>query len=158
EFLLLGAGARGTALGGAYAALATDISSLYYNPAGTAQLEHSGAMVSSYNYVDGTRYVWGGIGMPMGGGARSFGLQVGNFGFSDQPEYTVDEPDGTGRTYSVAETFVGGTYAQNFSDRFSAGVTVKFITDKLADVSASAFAVDFGTSFHATTGGRPIRA
>jgi len=38
EFLLLGAGARGTALGGAYAALATDVTAMYYNPAGLAQL------------------------------------------------------------------------------------------------------------------------
>ena len=39
EFLLLGAGARGTALGGAFAAIATDISSLYYNPAGAAMID-----------------------------------------------------------------------------------------------------------------------
>ena len=39
EFLLLGAGARGTALGGSFAAIATDISSLYYNPAGAALIE-----------------------------------------------------------------------------------------------------------------------
>src|SRR5207302_8633925 len=38
------------------------------------------------------------------------------------------------------------------------GITGKFISDKLGKVSASAFAVDFGTSFHASAGGRPIRA
>ena len=36
EFLLLGAGARGAALGSAYASIANDVSALYYNPAGTA--------------------------------------------------------------------------------------------------------------------------
>ena len=36
EFLLFGAGARGTALGGAFVALAMDASALYYNPAGVA--------------------------------------------------------------------------------------------------------------------------
>jgi len=56
EFLLLGAGARGLALGGAYAALSTDISALYYNPAGIAQLTRPGAMVSTYSYVADTRY------------------------------------------------------------------------------------------------------
>ncbi|PYO85663.1 MAG: hypothetical protein DMD65_00360 [Gemmatimonadetes bacterium] len=158
EFLLLGAGARGAALGGAYAALATDVTSLYYNPAGLAQLARPGAMVSTYSYVADTRYSWVGIGFPLAGGARAVGLSLGTFGFSDQPVYTVDQPDGTGQTYSVAETFVQATYGQNFSDRFSAGFSVKFINDKLADTRAGAFAVDFGTNFHATIGERPIRA
>jgi len=158
EFLLLGASARGAALGGAYSALATDISALYYNPAGVAQLDHAGAMVSTYSYVADTKYTWAGLAFPISGGSRSFGFQVGNFGFSNQPVYTVDQPDGTGGTYSVAETFAGGTYAQNFSDRFSAGVTAKIISDKLGEVTGSALALDFGTSFHANTGGRPIRA
>ncbi len=158
EFLLLGASARGTALGGAYAALSTDVSALYYNPAGVAQLDHAGAMVSTYSYVADTRYTWAGIAFPMSGGARSFGFQVGNFGFSNQPVYTVDQPDGTGGTYNVAETFAGATYAQNFSDRFSAGFTAKIISDKLGEATGSAFALDFGTSFHASTANRPIRA
>src|SRR3989475_8566786 len=68
EFLLLGAGARGAALGGAYAALATDVTSLYYNPAGLAQLSRPGAMVSTYSYVADTRYSWVGIGVPLAGG------------------------------------------------------------------------------------------
>src|SRR3989442_1441442 len=157
-FLLLGAGARGTALGGAYAALATDVTALYYNPGGLAQLSRPGAMVSTYDYVAGARYSWLGIAFPLTGGARSVGLSAGTFGFSDQPVYTVDNPDGDGRTYSVAETFIAGTYAQNFSDRFSAGFSFKFITDKLGETRAGAFAVDFGTSFHATIGTRPIRA
>jgi hypothetical protein len=158
EFLLLGAGARGAALGGAFAALATDLTAMYYNPAGLAQLPRPAAMFSSYQYVADTRYSWAGIAFPMSGGVRSIGVSLGTFGFSDQPVYTVDNPDGDGRTYSVSETYVGFTYGQNFSDRFSAGFTAKFINDGLGETSASAFAVDFGTSFHAMIGSRPIRA
>src|SRR2546428_3886344 len=73
EFLLLGAGARGAALGGAYAALATDVTSLYYNPPGVAQLSRPRAMVSTYSYVADTRYSWVGIGFPLAGGARALG-------------------------------------------------------------------------------------
>lgn len=157
EFLLLGAGARGLSLGGAYAALATDISSLYYNPAGAAQIARPGVSVSTYNYAVSTRYIWAGLALPMSGGARTVGLQIGNFGFSDQPVYTVENPDGDGTKYSVSQTFVGGTYAQNFSDRFSAGMTLKLISDALGKTSANAFAVDFGTNFHAQAMGKPIR-
>src|SRR5258708_15700236 len=131
EFLLLGASARGLALGGAYAALATDISALYYNPAGVAQMSRPGAMVSSYNYIANTRYVWGGLAPPMARGVHAVGGQVGNFGFSCQPVYTGGHPTGDGTSYSVAETFAGVTLAQNFSDRFSAHTHRKVISLKL---------------------------
>ena len=157
EFLLLGAGARGTALGNAYSALATDISALYYNPAGLALMSRPGAMVGNYNYVAGTKYSWAGVAFPMSGGARAFGIQLGTFGFKDQPVYTVDAPDGNGSVYSVAETFAGATISQNFSDRFSAGITAKFLFDQLGDATGSAFAVDFGTHFHAMLGQKPIK-
>jgi len=158
EFLLLGAGARGAALGGAFAALSTDLTAMYYNPAGLAQMSRPAAMFSSYRYVADTRYSWAGIAFPMAGGVRSIGVSLGTFGFSDQPVYTIDNPDGDGRTYSVSETYIGFTYGQNFSDRFAAGFTAKFIRDGLGQTSATGFAVDFGTNFHASIGARPIRA
>jgi hypothetical protein len=157
EFLLFGAGARGTALGGAFAAMATDVSSLYYNPGGAALLPRAGASFSTYDYVADTRYSWGGLAFPFSGGARTFGLQIGTFGFDNQPVYTVDQPEGTGAVYSVSQTFAGATFAQNFSDRFSAGVTAKVVSDQLGEVSATAFAVDFGTSFHTMLANHPIR-
>jgi uncharacterized protein UPF0164 len=157
EFLLLGAGARGTALGGAYTAIANDVSALYYNPAGAALMTRPGFMVGTYDYVADTRYSWGGIAFPFSGGSKTFGVQVGTFGFKDQPVYTAEQPDGTGATYDVSETFVGLTYAQNFSDRFSAGVTAKYVSDNLGDASGQAFAVDFGTNFHAALNGHPVK-
>jgi hypothetical protein len=158
EFLLLGAGPRGAALGGAYAALADDVEALYWNPAGLALMERPGVTVASYSYLADTRYSWGGVAFPMSGGQRAIGLQIGTFGFSDQPIYTLENPEGDGSTYGVAQTFVGMTYSQNFSDRFSAGITGKFISDRLGAASGTGFAVDFGTNFHAQVGPRPIRA
>jgi len=157
EFLLFGAGARGTALGGAFAAVTTDVSAMYYNPAGLAQMPRPGAMVGTYDYLADTRYTWGGVALPFSGGQRAIGVQLGTFGFQDQPVYTVDQPDGTGGTYSVSETFVGLTLAQNFSDRFSAGVTVKGIFDQLGQASGQAFAADFGANFHSLLSNHPIR-
>jgi hypothetical protein len=157
EFLLFGAGARGTALGTAFSAIATDVSALYYNPAGIALMPRAGAMVGTYDYVADTRYSWGGIAFPFGGGSRSVGIQVGTFGFKDQPVYTAEQPDGTGSVYSVSQTVAGITFAQNFSDRFSAGITAKGVFDNLGEASGQAFAVDFGTNFHAQLSGHPIR-
>jgi hypothetical protein len=157
EFLLLGAGARGTALGGTYAALANDVSAVYYNPAGTSLASRPGVLLSTYSYVADTRYSWGGLILPFSGGQRAFGVQLGTFGFKDQPVYTADQPDGTGARYSVHETFAGLTFAQNLSDRFSVGITAKGVFDQLGDVNGSAFAIDFGTNFHAALSNHPIK-
>lgn len=157
EFMLLGAGARGTALGGAYSAIANDASALYYNPAGIALMSRPGVVVGTYDYVADTRYSWGGVAFPFDGASKSVGVQAGTFGFKDQPVFTVDQPEGTGATYDVSETFLGLTYAQNFSDRFSAGITAKYISDNLGDANGKAFAVDFGTNFHAALKGHPVK-
>jgi hypothetical protein len=111
------------------------------------------------SYVADTRFNWVGFAVPFSGGSRGFGVSIANFGFGEQPVYTVDDPEGTsGEVYSVNETVVGLTYAQQFSDRFSAGITAKLIDDVLGKTSGRAFAVDFGTNFHAMVGGRPLRA
>jgi hypothetical protein len=159
EFLLIAPSARGAALGGGFAALTTDLSAVYFNPAGLAQLSQPGIAASNMTYVADTRYNWIAFAVPFSGGARAIGLSVSSFGFGDQREYTVDDPEGTsGEVYSVNQTAVGLTLAQQFSDRFSAGFTAKFINDQLGNTSGQAFAVDFGTNFHATVGGRALRA
>jgi hypothetical protein len=157
EFLLLGASARGAALGNAFQAIVNDVSALYYNPAGAALMDGPGALLSTYSYVAATHYSWGGLAFPFSGGSRAVGLHLGTFGFKDQPEYTVDLPDGTGSTYSVSESYLGLTYAENFSDRFAAGITFKGVFDQLGAVSGSAFAVDFGTNFHSALNNHPIK-
>ena len=159
EFLLIPATARGAAVGGAFAALVNDLGSIHYNPAGLALMERPGVMANTMNYVASTSYTYGAFGIPFAGGSKAVGFGVTTFGFSDQPVYTVDDPQGaSGNVYSVRETAITGTYSQQFSDRFSAGLSAKYISDQLGDVSGSAFAVDFGTNFHSMLAGRSIRA
>lgn len=157
EFLLLGANARGAALGGSYVTMATDVGGLNANPAATALMTRPGAQFSQLDYVVDTKLNWAAIAFPFAGGARAFGIQLGTFGFSDQPVYTVEFPDGTGEFYDVSETFAALTFAQNFSDRFSVGLTAKGVFDQLGQASGSAFALDFGTHFHSSLSGKPIR-
>ena len=159
EFLLFPVNARGAALGNAFAAMSNDVSAVHYNPSQLALLPRPGLQVSSMSYVADTRYNWIAVGFPSGGGSRAFGLSIGSFGFSDQPVYTVDDPEGlAGEVYSVSQTVIGASFAQRFSDRFAAGFTAKLIQDQLGRTSGRAFAVDFGTTFTADMSGKPLRA
>ena len=88
EFLMIGAGARGAALGGGYAAIADDIEALYWNPAGAALMTRPGVAVSTYEYVAETRYSWVGVAFPMGGGERVIGFHR-DFQRSFRPEHPL---------------------------------------------------------------------
>jgi hypothetical protein len=51
QFLKIGVGARGVAMGESFSAVANDVSALYYNPAGLAQMADNQAMASHTQYV-----------------------------------------------------------------------------------------------------------
>ena len=157
-FLTLPADARGAALGGSYAALANDISAAFYNPAGLALMGSNQAMFNYTSYVADTRHMAAALGWSLRGGEWGLGLSISNFGFDDQPVYTEEEQDGNGESYSVSNTAVGLTLSLQFSDRFSAGITPRLVTEQLGRASATGFTIDFGTNYHGEVAGRPLRA
>ena len=157
EWLLIPVGARATALGSAFSSLSTDVTAMYWNPAGLSMLTGGSAALSAMEYVADTRSLWFGVATPFGSGQQSVGLSIGTFGFDDQPRYTVDQPNGTGQTYGVSNAVIGVTYGQRFNDRFSFGLTGKYVSESLADATASALALDIGTLYQTELGGRTIR-
>jgi len=162
EFLQFGAGARGMALGGGFSAIVDDVSALHYNPAGLTFMDGPEANLTVMPYFADTDYYWTGLAFPFGDGDYGFGISMGHFGFSDQPIFTeADETGESGQFYGVSETSIALTLAHKFIDRFSAGISVKFINDDLATgalsgASASTVALDFGVNFHSELGNRPI--
>ena len=157
-FLTLPGEARGAALGGSYASLVSDISSVFYNPAGLALMGSNQAMFSYTGYIADTRHITAAAGWSLRGGEWGLGVSLSNFGFSNQPVYTETDQEGSGETYSVSNTAVGLTAALQFSDRFSAGITGRYVTEQLGRASATGFTVDFGTNYHGELAGRPVRA
>jgi len=158
QFLTLPGDARGAALGGSYAALVSDVGSMFWNPAGLALGTTSQAAFSYTKYVADTHHLWAGISTPLRGGEWAVGVSLTSFGFNNQPIYTEDQQEGTGDTYSVTETAIGFSFALQFSDRFSAGFTPKLISESIAGANGTGFGIDFGTNYHSNLLGRPIRA
>lgn len=157
EFLLLGAGARGMALGSGYAAIVRDVESTYYNAAGLPLMEQPTVALSMMSYFADTDYLWAGLAMPLSNGEWGLGFSIQSWGFSDAPLTTEADPLGeSGLQYDVRETAFGLSFAHAFIDRFSGGVTLKYITSQLGQTDGSAFAVDVGTNFHTEWNGRPI--
>lgn len=158
EFLLLPAGGRGAALGQAFTAIADDATALYWNPAGIGFLRQGSAHVSRLDYLVGTSYTWAGVALPVGTGTWVVGAQFGGFDFGEAPVTTVAEPEGTGSFYDNSMFVGGATLAMNVTDRFTVGVSGKFIQESFANTRGSTFAADFGTNYHTLVAGRPFRA
>jgi len=162
EFLEFGSSARGMALGGAFSTIADDVSAMHYNPANLVFLPGAQAALTVMPYFADTDYYWAGLAFPFSDNDFGFGVFLGRFGFGDQPVYTEADAEGlSGETYGVNEVVAGMSFAHAFIDRFSAGGTVKFISDDLAGgalagAKASTVSFDFGVNFHSELWNNPI--
>jgi len=73
SFLKLGVGARATAMGEAFTAVADDSTSLYWNPAGLASLKGSELSASYSNWFQGISHGYLSLGFPLGRTAVGIG-------------------------------------------------------------------------------------
>ena len=146
NFLKIGVGARATAMGDAYVALSNDISSIYWNPAGLATLKNNEALFQTTNWLLGTHlYFFGACyRIPSIG---TIGLSINSFSSGDIQETTIWEPDGTGRKFNTSNFLGGLTYSRQMTDRFSVGITLKYISERLDRESAGSVAIDVGGIF-----------
>jgi hypothetical protein len=62
-------------------------------------------------------------------------------------ETTAFQPTGRGQTFDAGMMTFGFSYARSFTDKFSAGGTIHFIHEGLAEFSQQTYAVDVGTLY-----------
>lgn len=147
QFLKLGAGAAGASMAEAQAAAADDVYAAYYNPAGLALLARPMMGAMHAQYLQGSRYQYGAMALPLGEGSRNVvGLSIANLGVSDLERRTQDTDLPVGY-FDAANFAYSLTYARRATDRLSLGVTGKAVSVKIDDVSGSAFAADIGLRY-----------
>lgn len=151
NFLEIGVGARGMAMGGAFAAATDGPTALYWNPAGIA-VDPMFSAAFSYNrmYADfDIDHFFGGVTLPVGQGAVGFhvlGLTSGEI-----PRTTEDYPEGGdpayGETFSWSDIAVGASYARQVTDRLVVGLTLKYAQSGIKNAQASFWGGDAGIQF-----------
>lgn len=141
DILSIPVGARAMAMGEAYTALADDVSSLYWNPAGIALLNQSQASFMYNKSIMDETYSHGAVGTPLENGGLAASLSYLSFGKIDGYD-THGVPTGNVNAYSGVAT-VGGAW---LGDNWSAGFNAKGVQGSLADVTATGFASDLGVN------------
>jgi hypothetical protein len=148
KFLNLGVGPRGNAMGGAFTSVASDVSALYWNPAGVAGLADRQAMFSHAELFQDLdiRLNYVALAIPAGD-VGTFGVSVTALDFGSMDVTTEYYPDGIGETFSANSYAFGLSYARRLTEDFAAGITVKYIREEIQQSVASGIAFDVGTVF-----------
>ena len=165
EFLNIGAGARGLAMGSAQVATTTDATAGYWNPAGLVGVkDHPNLNLMHAEYFAGiAKYDFGALAIPVKDNKRTLGLSVLRFAIDDIPNTLfLVEPDGSInynniKTFSSADWAFLLSFAQNIKAKgnksMSFGANAKVIYRKVGSfATAWGFGLDAGFQLHGKRG------
>lgn len=152
-FLEIGVGARAMGMGGAFVAVANDASATFWNPAGIVWSDNIQIEASHTAWFMDTKFDFLSGVIPLPHLNSAIAVSFTTIGFGEQPVRTVDRPTGTGEKYDARDYSVGITWATALTDRFSFGLSAKFLSSRIWHESASAFALDFGIFYNTALDG-----
>ncbi len=161
EFLNIGAGARGLAMGNAQVASVSDATAGYWNPAGLVGVKdvpNAGIMHADY-FAGIAKYDYASLAIPVQDNKRTLGFSILRFAVDDIPNTLfLVEPDGS-INYGNIQSFSSADYAfllsfaqhiKNTEERkLSFGINAKVIHRKVGSfATAWGFGVDAGVQMH----------
>ena len=163
EFMALGVGGRALGMGGAFVAIANDVTAGYYNPAGLANVNYPQlALMHSEQFGNLVNYDYGGVVIPYSTD-MSFGLSVMRLGVDGIPDTRNALYDANGDgiidinddrlDYSKITEFSNQdwafylTFAKRQSQNFYWGVNAKIIRRDLAEYGATGIGFDVGAYY-----------
>ncbi|HLP16565.1 MAG TPA: PorV/PorQ family protein [Bacteroidota bacterium] len=150
QFLGNSVGAKAIAMGSAFVASNDDVTGIYWNPGAFVQAKKSEFVFTNSEWLAGTKFRWFGLMIQLGDNA--LGLTLTQLDYGEDEVTTVDNPEGTGDRWSAADIAAGLSYSRQLSDRFSMGATVKYVSQRIYNETASSVTFDMGllyvTDFH----------
>lgn len=169
EFMAIGVGGRALGLGGAYAALAGDVTAGYWNPAGLSRLSYPQiTLMHDERFAGLVNYDYGAAAVPFGKDV-TFGFSVIRLGVDNIPNtqnagvdvngnplppdqwQNVDRIDPNRVTYfNAADWAFYVSYARRLDERFSYGVNLKLIRRDLELASATGIGFDIAAQYRLT--------
>ena len=143
NFLEIGFGASGTAMGDAQVSMANDVSSMYWNPAGLARLKSSEVMFVNQPWIADMNASFSAAALVLPSiGTLGVGVIMMNYGEMEVTSMSMQE--GTGEKFTPKDMAIYVSYARNLVNWFSFGASGKFISSNIWHMSATALAFDLG--------------
>ncbi len=146
SFLDIGIGARSLAMGGAFTAVANDATALYWNPAGITNILQPTAHFYYAPWFVDIDFTHGAAVVPLGR-MGTLGLSITSVTMDEMKVRTLQVPEGTGELFEVSNLALATTYARKLTDRFSFGLNIKLVQEKIWHMNANVIAADVGCLF-----------
>lgn len=149
-FLTLGVGGRSLGMGEASSASTGDPAALHYNPATLTTVGRTTLAFMHRSWIGGTNadHLAGAADF----GAVSLGMTVYSVSVSDIE--VRDTPGPATSTFTARNAALGITVGYEFSPGFSAGLSLKYLYEKILVEDASGTAADFGALYTTPFGAR----
>ncbi len=165
EFMATGFGGRALAMGGAHTALANDVTSAYWNPAGLMRMEYPEiGLMHEQRFGGLLSYNYGGVAWPFGS-RSTVALSVTRLGVDDIPDTrgALIDLNGNGQfdpnerldpskvtMFSTADWVAYATFAVRGSRALALGVNLKFVHRAHHIESATGVGFDVGAQYKLT--------
>jgi hypothetical protein len=146
QFLKIGVGARATAMGDAFVAIANDASALYWNPAGISQFQTNEIMVSQTNWFVDIQHQFLGAVYHLSQN-DAVGVSITSLHMDDMEITTEFAPTGTGNYFSFGDLACGLSYSRKLTPQFSFGGTIRYVEETMDVIKMHGVVIDFGTYY-----------
>jgi len=146
QFLKIGVGARATAMGESFVAIANDPSALYWNPAGLTQYENNQIYFAHSEWLVDVKHSFIGGSYQLGT-SNVIGFSLIALYMDDMAVTTETNPFGTGEYFSYSDLAFGLTFSRRMTDQFSFGLTLRYMISSMDKLSMNGFMFDLGTYY-----------
>lgn len=146
QVLKLNVGPRAIGMGGAFTAVSNDISSMYWNPGGTANIMMSEAFFNHSSLYADIKHDYAAFATNLSD-FGTVGLFVSVLSMDEMLVRTIENPEGTGEFFDAGALVMGLNYARFLTENFAIGFNFKYISESIWNMNASGFAIDIGTLY-----------
>lgn len=146
QFLKIGVGGRATSMGDAFIAVANDVSSLYWNPAGLILNDQNEVIVSHNIWLVDIYHEFIGASYKLSNN-DAIGISFTSLHTDDMAVTTEVQPFGTGQYFTFGDIAFGITYSRRMTEQFSFGATVKYMEETLDKLKMRGILIDLGTFY-----------
>lgn len=145
NFLQIPVEAVGAGLGNSFVAHSKGAEGLYWNPGVITEGEGTEVLLSTVKWIADTRISFFGATHSFDFGTVGVSLTALTMG--DMEITTEEFPNGTGQNFSAGSYSFAVSFAKQIIDRFSFGITAKYIYEYIWETHGGTVAFDFGSIY-----------